>query len=318
MPANGKAKIFRPPPAPGVNGGHATTAGGLAGLSPGATGVLLALAAAFFWSTSGMFIKVLPIDPLPLAGLRCAMAGVLLLPLLRPAQLVRPRLDRDFIILIVFYTAVSLSFVTATKWTAAANAIALQSTSPAWVFLVSCLLARRIFWRFSAPILIILAGLVIILLEPARGTNFMGNLLGLNSGLFSAGFIIFYARVQRPVIQLLVVMNLAAAALMFLVQPGAFRVWEIALSEWLMLAYLGGVQVGLAYICFYAALKRISTTQAAILSLLEPLLNPIWVYAAVGEIPTGYLFAGGGLVLSGIAVDTWLRRGQEARKMAPP
>ena len=173
---------------------------------------------------------------------------------------------------------------------------------------MSCLLARRIFWRFSAPIVVILIGLAIIMSEPAKGSSFYGNLLGLTSGLSIAGLIISYSRMKLPAMQVIVVINLAAAVLLFLAEPGAYRVWEYSWSDWLILAYLGGFQVGLGFLLFSLALKRISVTHAAILSLLEPLLNPIWVYAAVGEIPTMYLFGGGALVLSGIAVDAWLRR----------
>lgn len=335
MPESGKAKIFEKPgvpinPGPARNtadgdtatGGDGVAAGGnraaggwiargravAAGISPQAMGVIFALVAAFLWSSSGMFIKLLTIDPLPLAGLRCAMAGALMAPFLLSSRSVRFRMDLNLAFLILFYAVVSLSFVTATRWTTAANAIALQSTSPAWVFLASCLLARRIFWRLSAPIAVILIGLAIIMMEPAQGSSFYGNLIGLASGLSIAGFIICYSRVQLPVMQVIVAINLAAALLIFLVQPGAFRVWEYPWSDWLILAYLGGFQVGLGFIFFYLALKRISTTHAAILSLLEPLLNPIWVYLAVGEVPSMYLFGGGALVLSGIAVDAWLRR----------
>jgi drug/metabolite transporter (DMT)-like permease len=101
-------------------------------------------------------------------------------------------------------------------------------------------------------------------------------------------------------------------------QPSAFRFGEYALSDWLSLAYLGGIQVGLAYICFYAALKRISTTQAAILTLLEPVLNPVWVFLAVGELPSSYGFAGAGLIISGVLVDAWLRRPRRGPVPARP
>jgi drug/metabolite transporter (DMT)-like permease len=303
MPERSDAKNFGPAgAAPGPP--KSTAAETWPWLTPHTVGVLLALAAAALWSTSGLFIKVLTIDPIPLTSLRCAMAGVLLAPMLRSMRL---RVERELLLLMVFYGVVSLSFITATRWSTAANAIVLQSTSPAWVFLVSCLLARRILWRFSPPIAIILIGLTVIMLEPAHGTPFLGNLLGLASGITLAGLIILYSRVKRPVVEVIVLINLVVAVALFLLQPGAFRWMEYTLSDWIMLAYLGGVQVGLGHMCFFAALKRISTTQAAILSLLEPLLNPIWVYFAVGEVPSAHLFAGGGLVLCGIAVDAWLR-----------
>jgi drug/metabolite transporter (DMT)-like permease len=157
-------------------------------------GILLGLAAPVLWSTSGMFIKVLQIEPIPLTGLRCAMAGLIFSPLVRSWRMPP---GRDMTILIVAYGVLNLTFVTATKWTTAANAIALQATSPAWVFLVSCLVARRVVWRFTVPIAIILAGLAVILMEPVEGISFTGNLLGLVAGFAFATVSIFYARVDR-------------------------------------------------------------------------------------------------------------------------
>ncbi|MCZ6472463.1 MAG: EamA family transporter [SAR324 cluster bacterium] len=288
---------------------------GWRGLSPQAVGVLLVLLATVLWSTNGLFIKVLSIEALPLTGLRCAMAGVLLAPWMRSLKF---RLEGDLAILIIFYTVMSLSFVTATKWTAAANAIVLQSTSPVWVFLVACLLARRVYWRYTVSIGIIVLGLAIIMAEPAHGTSFLGNLLGLAAGISFAGVNIYYARVRRPAVEVMVLINVVAALVIFAVQPGAFRFAEYSALEWLSLAYLGGIQIGLAHMCFFAALKRISTTQAAVLSLVEPLLNPIWVYLAIGELPSAYGFIGGGLVLSGIAVDALLRRNGRGAAAARP
>jgi drug/metabolite transporter (DMT)-like permease len=48
-------------------------------------------------------------------------------------------------------------------------------------------------------------------------------------------------------------------------------------------------------------------SQASILVQLEPLLNPLWVYLVLGELPSAYGFAGFALIGAGIAVDTWLR-----------
>ena len=65
--------------------------------------------------------------------------------------------------------------------------------------------------------------------------------------------------------------------------------------------------IGLAFLIFTMGMQRITVAQASILVLLEPLLNPVWVYLAIGELPSGYGFSGYGLILSGILADQWLR-----------
>lgn len=316
MPFPANAKDLEP--VAGPTGPQAPAPGplpGLGRLSPQTVGVLLAVLAPVLWSTSGMFIKVLAIEPLPLAGLRFAMAGLILAPTVRSWK-IRP--NRDELALVVAYTTLSLSFIVATRWTTAANAIALQSTSAAWVFVAACVAARHVPWRFTAPIAIMLAGLAVILVEPVPGTSFLGNLLGLGSGICFAVVQIFFARIKRPAFETVALANVAAALVLFVIQPGAYRWFDYSLTDWLSLAFLGGVQIGLGIVCFHAALKRISTTQVAMLTLLEPVLNPVWVFLAIGEIPSAFGFAGMGLILSGILVDSWLRRPRRERMAANP
>lgn len=272
-----------------------------------------------------MFIKILTIAPLPLAGLRCAMAALTFLPLLRPFKSrpfksrsldfrsfnfrsIKIRPTADFLLLTGAYTAMSLAFVTATRWTTAANAIALQSTAPAWVFLLSGLAARRVPWRHAPAIALILAGLAVVLAEPGAGLTMRGNLLAAASGLLFALTTIFFARVRRPPVEVIFSINLAAALVLFLANPAAYRPAQIPPRDWLMLAYLGSVQIGLGLLLYYAALRRIPASQAQVLALLEPLLNPIWVFLAIGEVPSRHGFAGGAMVLCGILADSLVRR----------
>ncbi len=67
--------------------------------------------------------------------------------------------------------------------------------------------------------------------------------------------------------------------------------------SWLGLVLLGIFQLGLAYIFFTAAIKHVAALEAALIPVLEPLLNPLWVILFVGETPSGWAGVGGLLVL---------------------
>jgi drug/metabolite transporter (DMT)-like permease len=70
---------------------------------------------------------------------------------------------------------------------------------------------------------------------------------------------------------------------------------------------------------YTAAMRRLSPTQVMVLVLLEPLLNPVWVYFVVGEAPSVYGLSGGGLILLGILIDIFIRRDpREAMRDAIP
>jgi DME family drug/metabolite transporter len=269
-----------------------------------AAGIALVLLAAVLWSTSGLFIKVLTLPSLELMAVRSAFATLALLPFVRLRRL---RVDGVVGLLIVSFAATQLCFIVATRWTTAANAIALQSTQPAWVFALGWLATRRAQLPLLLPLGLIGAGIAAILAEPVHGTSLQGNLLGLACGFTFAITLICLKRVNQPAVGAVMLANLGSAVVAVLLEPGAIRPGAIAPWEWAGLIYLGSIQIGLAFLCFTAGVRRISVSQASILSLIEPLLNPVWVYLVLGERPSAYGAAGFALILGGILLDLWLR-----------
>lgn len=275
-----------------------------AGLSEQARGVLLVLAAAMLWSSSGLFIKLLTVHSFALTGLRSGFAALTLAPFVRWRAL---RLDGALLVLAVAFGLTQLFFVLATRWTTAANAIALQSTAPAWVFAIGVAATRRVETPLLLPLSLIGAGIAAILAEPAHGTTLQGNLLGLASGLTFAVTQISFKRMNQPAVGTVTLANAGVAVACALAVPDAFRLGALPPWEWAVLVYLGAIQIGLALLFFTAGVRRITVHQASILSLLEPLLNPVWVYLVLGELPSAYGFTGYALILGGIVTDFWLR-----------
>jgi drug/metabolite transporter (DMT)-like permease len=101
---------------------------------PDRRGILLVAGAALLWSTGGMAIKALAEPPLKIAFYRCGIAAVALLLLLRPRV---ARWSAEFLVAIASYAACLITFVVATRWTTAANAIFLQYSGVVWVLLFS-------------------------------------------------------------------------------------------------------------------------------------------------------------------------------------
>jgi len=277
-----------------------------AGLSPTSAGILLVLAGAFFWSTGGVALKSLTLPSLTIAGLRALIAGLVLSPFL--TRLVW-RWDWRLLPLVGGYTGTVLCFTAAIRLTTAADAIALVYTAPAWVFALNCLAERRVPWRLFPPVALILAGLGTILAEPAQGGSGLGNLLALMAGLAFGVFTFYVARLGQLPIALVSLCNLSAGTILFACFPAAWVLARIAWSDWAVLAFLGVGQIALGHLFFTAALKRIPATQASMLALAEPLLNPVWVFLALGEVPSAYGLAGLAVILGGVCADVWLRRG---------
>ena len=92
------------------------------------------LIAALLWSTNAPFVRWLTIDGLTLAGLRSLIAGLILLPFLRPSKL---RFNREFAAFLVCFVLVPVGIVLAIKSTSAPIAVGMQYTSGLWLFLAS-------------------------------------------------------------------------------------------------------------------------------------------------------------------------------------
>ena len=104
------------------------------GASAERRGALLVLGAALLWSTGGVGIKAVAEGPLKVAFYRSAFAALALLLFFRPKL---PRFTPGFLVALASYAACLTSFVVATKWTTAANAIFLQYSGVVWVLLLS-------------------------------------------------------------------------------------------------------------------------------------------------------------------------------------
>ena len=70
--------------------------------------------------------------------------------------------------------------------------------------------------------------------------------------------------------------------------------------SWLGLVLLGTIQLGLAYVFYATAVKHISAIESALIPVIEPLFNPIWVLLFVGEAPGLWTIIGGVLVVGGV------------------
>ena len=59
---------------------------------------------------------------------------------------------------------------------------------------------------------------------------------------------------------------------------------------------------------FVRGIRHVPAAEASLVSMLEPIANPVWVFLAFGERPSGYALVGGGVVLAAIAGRTLASR----------
>ena len=72
----------------------------------------------------------------------------------------------------------------------------------------------------------------------------------------------------------------------------------------------GAVQMGLPYWLMARGLRSVSPHEAGTLTLLEPILNPIWAYlvSPQTEVPHVMTFVGGSIIIGALAYRYWPTR----------
>jgi drug/metabolite transporter (DMT)-like permease len=102
----------------------------------------------------------------------------------------------------------------------------------------------------------------------------------------------------NPAIGALVAGNLLAAALGCAMAdaPSSVSVADLA-----VVAYLGVFQIGLAYVCVVRGVARVGALEAALILLLEPVLNPVFAFLVHGERLSQATWIGGGVLLCAMA-----------------
>jgi len=260
---------------------------------------LLVLGAALLWSTGGVAIKAVAESALKVAFYRSSFAAVALLLFFRPRL---PRLTLALVAGLVSYALCLTTFVLATKWTTAANAIFLQYSGVIWVMLLSPIVVgeplRR---RDGIAIAVALGGMALFFVGKLR-VGGAGDLIALSSGIFWAGLVLSLRRERGGGAEAVVTYGnlLTAAALL----PFVAKDLALAPRSALLLVFLGVIQLAAAYVLFVRGLESVTATQASLIGMAEPVLNPVWVFLALGERPSAYAIAGGVIVLGAIAWRT--------------
>lgn len=280
-------------------------------------GVILVLSAAVLWSTGGLIIKQIEVDPFFINAVRTAVAGLTMAPFVKWKNV---RINRYLFVYVIGYVWLTNSFVLATKLTSAANAIALQYTSPLLVFLYLVLLKKeKIRSRSLVPILLIAAGIVFYLSEPNQGNSALGNLIAITSGIATAAITLSLPQLEDySSLMLVSLSNICTCVVLIpIIMVKGLTVSALLPGQWGYLIYLGVFQLGLAFLLFVKGVQIVSSFRGSILALMEAVLNPIWVYLFIGEIPSSYGIAGWFLVLGAVALNLVLQAAEKKNSVKP-
>jgi drug/metabolite transporter (DMT)-like permease len=262
--------------------------------------------AAVAWSTAGVLQRQLTLDTATQVFGRAAFAGVALLGYV--AFVERGRVVQAFRSVGLAGVAVALcvatasgSFIAALNHTSVARVLFILAVSPVLAALLARVtLGEPITRRTVVAMAVALAGLTLMLGAPGEGSLAGDGLSFLAALAFAVMIVITRWRhdVSMAPATCLAQAILFAAFLPF-GTPG-----EIGGEDVVWLATLGIGQIGLGFALFTVGARLIPAAQVGLITLLEVVLGPLWVWLALDERPSTLTLVGGAIVIVGIVIQT--------------
>lgn len=276
--------------------------------------------AALAWSTAGVLQRALHVSAgTQLAG-RALFAVLALLAFV--AVLERGRLAAAFrsagtagLGVAVAMAVSSASFIVALNHASVAHVLFVQAAAPFLAALLGrVLLGEQVAPRTWLAMGLALAGLALMVGGPGGG-SLLGSAVSLLMA-FSFAVAIVIARHRRDVsmapatclAQLLILLGAAPFA-----QPATVHGRDV-----LLFALLGVGQMALGLVFLAMGARLIPAAEVALISLLEVVLGPLWVWLANGERPEAGTLAGGGVVILAVLVQVLGERGRRRADVALP
>jgi drug/metabolite transporter, DME family len=288
--------------------GQSKAVGGKRRSSP----LLFVLAAALLWSTGGLFIKWVSLSGLELSFGRSLLAAITVAIFTRREGF---GLNLVTALAALLYAALLLLFVLATKETTAANAIFLQYTAPVYLLIFEPLFYKEKFRsRDLIVVIFCVLGMSLFFVGKLRPQDVTGNLLALGSGFCFACYFLLLRHTKSRAVNRASSVIYGNLIVVLIAAPAALKVLpNISKFDAVGIVYMGVVQIGIAYTLFTVAMARgVRSLDAGIVGYVEPVLNPIWVFLALGERPTSWAILGGTIIVVAVVCHMLLeaRRGK--------
>jgi drug/metabolite transporter (DMT)-like permease len=291
-------------------------------------GPFLCVMAAVLWSTSAFFARSPEFDRWPLeyrgatlAFWRAVFALCILVPLVRRVTWVWQLLPMT-----ICFAMMNWTYLTALVSGPPANAIWLQNLAPVWVMLAT------VYW-FREPTLRsdwwmlgwCIAGVLFLLVmemsyaQSSPSDRWWSPWLALASGVLYAGVILSLRSLRHLDSAWLIALNHLVTALVMFPLVWSFGVEHPTGWMWPLLIGIGVLQMGMPYWLFAQGLRTTPSHIASLITLLEPVLLPVWVHwVRHGDpdyrAPSWWTWVGGLMILVGLGIRYFPRRGADGHE----
>jgi drug/metabolite transporter (DMT)-like permease len=262
--------------------------------------------AAFAWSTAGILQRSLTMGTATQLGGRALFAVLALFLYVAVAErgdVVRGfrSIGRGGLAVAGLMAISSASFIVALNHATVANVLFMQALAPIVAALLGTVaLHEAVGRRTWIAMLAAVAGVAVMVGGPGR-PSLLGELLSVVMSLSFAGTLVITRR-RRDVSM---VPATCLSQLIVLLGSAAFmHPSEIGGRDAGLLVVMGFCQIGLGLVLLTIGARLIPAAEVALLSLLEVVLAPLWVWLARSEKPSAATLAGGAIVLGAVVLQS--------------
>jgi drug/metabolite transporter (DMT)-like permease len=260
--------------------------------------------AAIAWSTAGLLQRKLSVDiATQLAG-RALFAVLGLLVFVAFAErghVVRAfrAIGRGGLLVTALLAVSSGAFILALNYTSVANVLFMQALAPVLAAVFGTFVGEPVARRTWLAITVAIVGVGLMVGGPSHPSA-AGLSLSLLMAVSFAGTIVVTRHLRE--------VSMAPAtclsqALVFLFAAPFASTGSVGGRDLALLAGLGIGQIGLGLIFLTIGARLIPAAEVALITLLEIVLGPLWVWIAESEQPSTTTLAGGAIVLAAVVIQ---------------
>jgi drug/metabolite transporter (DMT)-like permease len=261
--------------------------------------------AALAWSTAGVLQRELEVDTATQVAGRAVFAALALFAFVAFSE--RGHVVRAFAsmrtaaLAVAALTAVaSGSFIVALNHTTVANVLFMQAAAPIVAALIAWVALREsVSRRTVVAMAVALVGVGFMVGGPggAQGLGFVLSVVM----TFAFALAVVITRHRRDISM---APAICLSQVFILVVAGPFaEPGTVAARDLLLIVLLGVGQMGLGLAFLTLGARLIPAAEVALITLLEIVLGPIWVWLAISETPTTATLVGGAVLIAAVVLQ---------------
>ncbi|MBB4212853.1 drug/metabolite transporter (DMT)-like permease [Rhizobium sp. BK212] len=266
-------------------------------------GIYLVISSAVLWSTAGLFVRIADMDVWSMVAWRSAFSFVTLgaFVLIRrrwTKKGVKGTFGMPGVVACVVSTVAAITYIASLQWTTVANVMTVYATLPFVATGIAFLwLHDPVTYRFVIAGCLAFLGVVISVGAAMSANDLLGILAAF---IMTAGCATQIVIAKRfPSMDSTMMTVLAALACFCIALP--LMQYSIPTSTQLLAcAFYGIFTTGIGYVLLLLGSRRIGSGEAGLLSMLDVILGPIWVWIFYSEEITLPVLLGGAVVLTSV------------------